>query len=179
MENIRLQDDLLREYKAEKEMIATQLDKLVPLGVALRKPVAARLFHKVVLLVSEIVFYLAAASSIVFIVFRDRVYPFYVLSRLRLHPEALGMSETEVAALYWSVPALAALIGICFLIIARCLNRIRRKNAILQMAGRDIKEIVGAQLKRKAVLETIDQRHFGILDPIPVQDPLRVVNPGY
>jgi hypothetical protein len=179
MENVRLQDDLLREFKQEKELITAQLDRLVPLGVALRKPVAARVFNKILLLSTEVFFYLAAASAIAFIVFRDRLYPFYTLSRLRLHPEQVGLSKTEVDALYWSVPAFAVLCSLCFLIIARCMNRIRRKNAILQIAGRDIKEIVGEHLKRKAAIETIDQRHFGILDPLPVNDPVTVVNPGY
>lgn len=180
MENIRLQDDLLREFRDEKEMIAAQLDKLVPLGVALRKPVAARVLNKILLLSSEVFFYLVAAASITFIVFRDRLYPFYTLSRLRLRPEGIGLSSREVEALYWSVPIFAVVIALSFLIIARCLNRIRRKNAILQMAGRDIKEIVGEHLKRKAVLETIDQRHFGILEPLPVDEGVvTVVNPGY
>lgn len=179
MENTRLQDDLLREFKEEKEMILVQLEKLVPLGVALRKPVAARVLNKILLLSTELFFYLMAAGAVAFIVFRDRLYPFFLLSRLRLRPESTGFTRPELEALYWSVPVLAILLMLCFLIIARCLNRIRRKNAILQMAGRDIKEIVGEQLKRKAAIETIDQRHFGILDPLPVKEGVAVVNPGY
>lgn len=179
MENTRLQDDLLREFKNEKEMILVQLEKLVPLGVALRKPVAARVLNKILLLSTELFFYLMAVGALAFIVFRDRLYPFYLLSRLRLRPESMGFSKRDVEALYWSIPALAALLALCCLIIARCLSRIRRKNAILQMAGRDIKEIVGEHLKRKAAIETIDQRHFGILDPLPVKEGVTVVNPGY
>lgn len=179
MENTRLQDDLLREFKEEKNMIVIQLEKLVPLGVALRKPVASRVLNKILLLSLELFFYLTAIAGISFIAFRDRIYPFYLLSRLRLHPERVGFTQTEVEALYWSIPGLAVLIILCCIILARCMNRIRRKNAILQMAGRDIKEIVGEQLKRKAAIETIDQRHFGILDPLPVTDSVTVVNPGY
>ncbi|MGC4059096.1 MAG: hypothetical protein QM743_13415 [Chitinophagaceae bacterium] len=179
MENSRLQDDLLREFREEKEMIATQLDKLVPLGVALRKPVAARVLNKIVLLASELLCYSASLGSILFVVFRDRIYPFYILSRLRLHPEASGFSKVEVEYLYWSTAVMAAIVAFLFIVIGRCLNRIRRKNAILQMAGNDVKTIVGEHLKRKAALDAIDQRHFGILEPLPAPDVVAVMNQGY
>ncbi|MBL7711874.1 MAG: hypothetical protein JNL13_05405, partial [Chitinophagaceae bacterium] len=52
---------------------------------------------------------------------------------------------------------------------------------ILQMAASRIKTVVGDQLKRKAAIDTIDQRHFGILEPLPVPELKSTVvpNPGH
>jgi hypothetical protein len=49
------------------------------------------------------------------------------------------------------------------------------------MAGQTIKTVVGEQLKRKAAIEAIDQRHFGILTPevIPDLKATEVKNPAY
>jgi hypothetical protein len=73
------------------------------------------------------------------------------------------------------------LIVLLLFIIARNLAALRKKNNILQLAGQTIKTVVGEQLKRKATIEAIDQRHFGILTPevIPDLKATEVINPAY
>lgn len=166
MENSRLQDDLLLEFKAERDMISQQLELLDPLAVSLRKPVAARLLNKGLLLLLECICWAGVAGVICFCLFRDRLYPFYLLPRIQIKADVLGISETDLRYLNWSVTGLAIAAAVLLLIIARCLGRIRKKNNILQLAGKHIKTIVGQHLKRRAAIDTIEQRHFGILAPL-------------
>lgn len=181
MESTRLHDDLLREFRQERELINAQLELLDPLAVSLRKPVAARIWSSIVLLVLEGLSWLGIAGVIAFCLVRDKIYPFNVLARLRIKGSSVGFTESDMNSLYWSVVVFAGIIGILLYVIARNLARLRKKNAILQMASSRIKTVVGEQLKRKAAIEAIDDRHFGILEPLPVNDlgSTVVPNPGF
>ncbi|MES2478880.1 MAG: hypothetical protein V4561_07325 [Bacteroidota bacterium] len=181
MENSKLQEDLLREFKEEKELINAQLALLDPLAVSLRKPVAARIWNSLVLVAFEALSWLGIATVISFCVIRDKVYPFYILARMRSQGARLGFSDRDMNNMYNSVIVFAVIICILLFIIARNLAKIRKKNNILQMAGKTIKTVVGEQLKRKAAINTIDQRHFGILEPLPIPETkaTEVLNPGH
>lgn len=181
MENSKLQEDLLREFKEEKEMINAQLALLDPLAVSLRKPIATRVLNSLVLVAFEALSWLGIATVIAFLFIRDKVYPFYILARMRSQGAKLGFSDRDMTNIYNSIIVFGVIICLLLLIIARNLARIRKKNNILQMAGKTIKTVVGEQLKRKATVDTIDQRHFGILDPIPVPESkaTQVPNPGH
>lgn len=168
MENLRLQEDLLKEYRAEKVMVANQLELLEPLAVSLRKPIAARVLNSIVLLFFEALSWLGIATVIGFCIIRDKVYPFYILARLRTKAAELGFSNSDVDAVYWSVLIFAAIIIILLFIVARNLGKIRKKNAVLQLAAKSIKTVVGEQLNRKAAIKVIDQRYFEILEPLPI-----------
>lgn len=165
MENSRLQEDLLLEFRAEREMILAQLDQLEPLAVALRKPVAVRLLHKGIILLLECLCWIGAAASLLFAVMLDRIYPFYLLSRLRVKAAAIGYSVEDGHQLYWAVTGIIVFIALLLIIIARNLSRLRRKNSILHLAARHIKTVTGQHLSRKAAIATLEQRYFGILDP--------------
>jgi hypothetical protein len=180
MESSRLQDDLLLEFRQEKEMLSSQLTLLDPLAVSLRKPAAARIWSSIVLLVLEGLSWLGIVTVVAFCIIRDNIYPFYILARLRVKGSSLGFSERDMNNLYWSILVFAGIIAFLLLIIARNLARLRKKNAILQMAASRIKTVVGEQLKRKAAIDTIDQRHFGILETLPVAElkSTTVPNPG-
>lgn len=179
-----LQDDLLKEFRAEKELIDRQLTLLDPLAVSLRKPIAARILNSFILLVLEGLCWLGISTVVAFCIVRDKLYPFYILARLRVKGASLGYTAKDIDALYYSIIILAAIICLLLFIIARNLSRLRRKNAILQLAGLQIKSLVGEQLERKAAIEAIDQRHFGILDTMPTVEPAplkstTIPNPGF
>jgi hypothetical protein len=169
MESSRLQDDLLLEFRAERDMINTQLELLDPLAIALRKPVAVRLLHKGILIALEGLCWAGAAASVAFCIFRDQIYPFYLLKRLRIKGADTGFSERDTLYLYWSVTVFALTIAVLLLIIARNLSRLRRKNSIIQLAAKHIKTVTGQHLSRKAAIDTIEQRHFGILSPLKTE----------
>lgn len=181
MDHSKLQEDLLKEFKAEKELILEQLALLDPLAVTLRKPIAARVWNSIVFLVLESIIWLGIVAVIAFCFIRDKVYPFYIMARVRSKGAELGFSDRDMNNLYYSVIVFAVIIVILLFIIARSLAKLRKKNKILQIAGKTIKTVVGEQLKRKAAIEAIDQRHFGILTPELIPDPkaTEIINSGY
>lgn len=170
MDNLRLQDDLLMEFKAERDMVNEQLDLLDPLAVLLRKPIATRILHKGIILFFEIMAWLCALAMIAFCVLRDKIYPFHILARIRSKGSDYGFTNTDVQQLYWSFTVFAVFIAVLFVVVARILAKLRQKNTIIQMAAARIKTIVGQDLKRKAVISTIEQRHFDILQPLANDD---------
>lgn len=179
----RLQDDLLQEFNEEKKMIYAQLELFDPLSDSLRKPAAKRLLHKGALILLEILLYLGSLSAIAGAVFFDRLYPFYILSQLRVKGVKLGFNGFEVQALYWTVVGCVALTGVLIFFIARCIRRIRLKNDVLQVTGKHIKSLIGQYLNRKAAIDTIEQRHFTELPPVDYSAPTTTVNsvpnPGF
>jgi hypothetical protein len=82
-----------------------------------------------------------------------------------------------------AVHAMAGLIALLFYVMARIIRRIRLKNDVLDLAGRNIKELMGQHLQRKAAIDAIEQRHFLELpqyeDGIKVNNVNSIPNPGY
>lgn len=171
MSTSRLHDDLLQGFHEEKKLIQEQLDIFDPLAVSLRKPVAQRLLSKGLLIFYEILCYLLGIVMILLIVFMNRIYPFHLLHVLRSRDEftdRLGIAEMN--NLFLCVAGLVVIIAVLFFILARIVRRVRLKNDILNLAGKHMKTLVGQHLKRKAVLDSIEQRNFQELpgeDPIP------------
>ncbi len=178
-----LQNDLLQEFRAERKMVYDQLDVLDPLGTALRKPAAQRLLSSGLLVVCEILCYLLALSTIAFMVFMNKIYPFYILNDLLYNTQAKATIGTEnVTFLNIGVYSIAGVVALLLFIIARMSRKIRLKNRILHQAGKDIKLVVAQYLQRKAAIDAIDQRHFlelpasSYTDSVTVND---IPNPGY
>lgn len=168
MERSRLQDDLLTAFKEEKELITSQIELFDPLATHLRLPVASRTFSRAALISFEILCWFLIAVLGAFCVFRDRLRPFHILAQMRRHPDTSAYSALDVEVLYWSVTGAAVLAAVLLFVIALNLSYIRRKNAILQLAGASIKTVVGQHLKRRASIDAIEQRHFGLpADPVP------------
>lgn len=179
-----LHDDLLQEYRAERKMVYSQLEVLDPMATSLRKPAAQRLISNGILLICELMCYLLALTAIAFMVFMNKIYPFYILSDLFYNAQtrtALGV--TDITYLNIGVYLLAGTIAVLFVIIGRVTSAVRLKNKILHQAGTDIKLVVAQSLQRKAAIDAIDQRHFlelpqqpVLTDNVTVND---IPNPGF
>lgn len=179
----KLQDDLFRDFKDQKKMIYEQVELLDPLGTSLRKPAAQRLISKGILIGSEILCYLFSIGLIVFLFFTDKIYPFYILSELLNKTEYHKLGWLNIQAFVAIFYGMVILMAILFYCIARAARAIRLKNDILNLAGKNIKEIVGQHLKRKAAIDAIEQRHFIELPNEHLQEgivkPGEIPNPGY
>jgi hypothetical protein len=182
MTSTRLQDDLLRDFKDQKVMIYDQIELLDPLGTSLRKPAAQRLISKGAFIFAEILCYLLVLGTIALAIFMEQIYPFYVLSEIRYKAEYQKLGWINIQAFSFTVYALLGLIALMFYILARAARAIRLKNTILQLAGNNIKQIVGQHLKRKAAIDAIEQRHFLELPNTHLDEGVKVneiPNPGY
>ncbi|RYE21759.1 MAG: hypothetical protein EOP51_14830 [Sphingobacteriales bacterium] len=166
-----LQDDLLRDFKDQKEMIYQQITLFDPLGTRLRQPAAQRLVGKGALIFSEILCYSLSAGTIALGVFLNKVHPFYILSELRYKTEYRTLGWMNIEAFNIAIYTMIGLIALLFYILARVMRHLRLKNDILHFAGKQIKELVGEHLKRKAAIEAIEQRHFTELPGLSVKYP--------
>jgi branched-subunit amino acid transport protein AzlD len=185
----RLQEDLIKELREEKDLIYEQLAIFDPLGTQLRTPAARRLVSKGALIIAEVFCYLLALGSIALAVFLHKIHPFYILSELRdseTFTDELGKGNIDLLNI--GVYALLGTIAVLFFIIARSMRMIRLKNGILNFAGKHINSMVGQHLERKASIENLEQRHWGLLPVMPntatssyegVVSANDVANPGY
>lgn len=182
----RLQEDLLQEFKEEKQIISNQLEIFQPLAENLRKPAAQRLVSKGTLMIMEIVCYALCGGAIALAVLMNKVYPFSVWDYIHYRgqlpdvPErnpSMGDMQNFTIVLH----VLLGLMGILFLIIARLLSSVRNKNFIINSVGKDIKTLVGQHLVRKATIQSIEERHFlnNTFDTEVKVDVNSVPNPGY
>jgi len=177
----RLQDDLLQDFKEQKRTINEQIELFDPLATSLRRPAAQRLMSKGGLVFLESVCYLFCAASAAFAVAMNLVYPFTYLSKVRYISDLKGaQSYTDVEWFSIAVHAMAGFIALLFLILARVIRRVRLKNDILDLAGKNIKTLVGQHLKRRAAIEAVEQRHFLELPmDAAYEDVNSMQNPGY
>ena len=179
----RLQEDLLQELGEQKKTIQKQLEIFEPLAGQLRKPAAHRLFSKGTLVILEIICYVLAAGAVAVAILADKIYPLSVWGDVRhntVYVEELGMVNVQsyTIALY----SILGLLAILFVIVARTLNSIRRKNDIINAVGKDIKILVGQHLERKASIHAIESRHFmdtKVADEAGRQNVTNIPNPGY
>jgi hypothetical protein len=158
------QEDLLNEFKEEKEIVQQQLDLFEPLSEKLRKPAAHRVLSTGTILIFEILCYALAGGMVALAVLMTKVYPFSVWDQLRYKG---GMPATgEVPSMAGIQDFTSLLYGICgvmailFVLIAVMLGKIRQKNDILHAVGKDLKTLVGQNLKRRAAIQSIEARHF-------------------
>lgn len=165
-------------------MIYEQVELLDPLGTSLRRPAAQRLASKGGLIFAEVICYLLAAGIIAFLFFMDKIYPFYIIADLRNKSEFRSLGWLNIEVFTIAIYAIIAVVALMFYGFARAARAFRLKNDILHLAGKNIKEIVGQHLKRKAAIDAIEQRHFLELPNEHLAEGVNVKvnevpNPGY
>lgn len=153
-----LNDDLLRDFKDQKEMIYQQVKLFDPMATRLRLPAAQKNISKPALITAEVLSYLLAAGAASGIFLMNRLQGIYIADELRKDPHGFHPQQSQY--LYWGVCGMMGAIALLLLVVARCMRRIRLKNEILSFARLQTTEIAGELLKRKACIDTIEQRHF-------------------
>jgi len=163
----RLEDDLINDFREQKKFVQEEIALFDPLAASLRRPAATRLVSKGSLIIVEILCYLLFLATIAFMILLKKVYPFSVLEdifyndQMRNHLGIVNVVYLEIA-----VYCVIGFTGLLFLLIGTAVRAIRLKNDILHIAGKHMKALVGQLLKRKAAIETIEQRHFAELPTI-------------
>lgn len=182
----RLQEDLLQEFKDEKQTINNQLEIFEPLAENLRKPAAQRLVSKGTLIIFEIACYALCGGAIALAVLMNKVYPFSVWDYMQYKAQLPDVADgnptmADMQNFTIALHVLLGLAGLLFLIIARLLSSVRRKNFIINSVGKDIKILVAQHLVRRATIKSIEERHFlnNTFDNEVKIDVNSVPNPGY
>ncbi len=161
MATSRLQEDLVKDFQDQKRTINEQIKLIDPMATSLRMPVAQRLLNSSLSVILEILCWLVVVGLIAYILFMDKLVPFYVLSKLiQTGKSSGGFTEKELSVLSWSIKGLVIIIALLVVVIARMLAKIRQKNSILHLAGKNMKQLVEENLKRRSAIESIEQRHM-------------------
>lgn len=161
MSLVSLKDDLLQEFREEKVMITEQIELLDPLVAALNKPAARHMLGSGTLIIAEIACYIVTAGGLAFTLLMHTIYPFSILREVFYNPELrYKVGAMDLTYLTLAVYALSALAVIFAFVLGRTAREIRLKNEILYQAGKDVKVMIGQHLERKAIIDTIEQRHM-------------------
>lgn len=180
-----LKDDLLAEFREERIMINDQLELLDPLATSLRKPAAQRLLSSSTLFIAEFGCYIVSLGGLAFGVLMHKIYPFSLLNQMFYTAEIRNnVGAPNITMLIMATYGLLAIGIAAIFVVGRMAREIRLKNEILDHAGRDIKTMVGQHLERKAVLNTIEQRHMLGMSEVVQVSPTKitlteVTNPAY
>lgn len=129
------------------------------------------------------IFYCLFIGCIVFAFMLKHLVPFYILYNLKERGAQSGFAVSDVNTLYWSVVAMAVMLGVLFIYIARVLRKIRLKNTIIYTVNKHIKVLLQQHVQRKLAIDDIERRHFNELPTLPDETkPMNVndvPNPGY
>jgi hypothetical protein len=90
----------------------------------------------------------------------DRIFPFHLIGRL-LHDTAISdnYNPNHVMLLSWIIRGMAVFTALLFYIILRLLGSIRKKNNVLHLTGKNMRLLAEQLLKRKAAMDTLEQKH--------------------
>jgi hypothetical protein len=161
MKPLSIQEDLIRDFQEQKKTINEQVKLIDPLATSLRKPAAKRLFHAGFLVFLEILAWLLFLGTIAFVLFMDKLYPFYYLNQIQNDSQlSTNYKTSDLNLLSLSVRGMALVAAVLMAVIARMLSRIRQKNSVLHLAGKNMKLLIEQLLKRKATMEALEQRHM-------------------
>lgn len=182
-----LKEDLLAEFREERIMITEQLEMLDPLATSLRRPAAQRLLSSGTLIITEFSCYIISLGGVAFTALMHKIHPFSILSKAFYNPELRNqVGGPNLSMLIMATYALAIMCVAFVFILGRMAREVRLKNDILNMAGKDIKTIMGQHLERKAAITGLEQRHLlGMSGVNHVPNPQvkvsvnEVVNAGY
>lgn len=176
----RLNDDLLHNFKEQKEMITEQIKIFEPIAESLSKPAAVHLLGQGTLIILEVICYILFLGSVAASVLVGTLVPFDMLDNIYTSLPLNSDGREYITLISFALHGLVIVIGFLFLIIAFNLSSIRKKNKILSVAGKNLKTLVGQHLRTKAAIDTIEQRHFMELPVVlPNQRVNEVPNPGY
>jgi hypothetical protein len=168
MKPLTLQEELIKDFQEQKKSIAEQLEIINPMATSLRKPAAQRILNSSLIVAMEVLVWLLVLGVVAFVIFIDKLFPFYLMDQLVYDAEALGKyKQTDLKSLYWGIKGLAIIISVLLIVIGRMLSKIRIKNSILNLTGKSMKQWAEQLLKRKANMETLNQR-FSI--DLPMDD---------
>ena len=179
----RLQDDLLREFRAEQTFVAQQIDRFDPVATSLRRPAAARVASSGAMFFVELLCYLGALGLLACAIFSDKIYPLLLFTRFKRPEYSAVIRPGNVENLYWWMIGALVFSALLLYALARALRRVRIKNAMLARTGSTVKSLVGDLLKRKASIDALEQRHAQEIADLPTAIDTTNVNdapnPGY
>lgn len=160
MPTSRLHEDLLKDLAEQKQSLKEQINLIDPLASSIHRPAFKRYIQSGFSVFIEIILWIIALGLVVYAIFYNRLPPFYNLKKIFLIAKNNNaVSDYENNVISWSIQGLIIIIAILLVIISRMMAKMREKNNILQLSAKNMKQLVELQLRRRASLETLEQRY--------------------
>lgn len=156
MEPLTLKEDLILDFQEQKKAISEQIELIDPMASSLRKPAARRMLDAGMLIFMEILTWMILLCFIAFLIFMDKIYPFVYLNDLNVTAK---VSDQELQMLRGAIRALGAASVVLLLIVSRMLRKIRLKNNVLNLTGKNLRLLSEELLKRKSAMNTLMEKH--------------------
>lgn len=179
----RFQDDFIAQFRAEQVFLKEQVARFDPLATTLRKRSVSHFLDAGVLLFLEILLYVGVLACVALFFFREKLYPFYLLTRFSRPEYEQLIGKSNVVNLQLLVWILLGIVAVFCYVLARNLRRIRHKNAALARTGTVVRAFLGELLQRRASFDTLEQRYHHVLPMVETRSSVggvnEVPNPGY
>lgn len=156
MEPFTLKEDLILDFQEQKKALSEQIELIDPMATSLRKPAARRMLDASMLIFMEILTWMILLCFIAFLIFMDKIYPFVYLNDLNVTAK---ISDQELQMLRGAIRALGAISIILLLIISRMLRKIRLKNNVLNLTGKNLRLLSEELMKRKSAMNILMEKH--------------------
>jgi hypothetical protein len=158
--NFNLYKDLINNFHQHDKSNHDQIALLEPLAASMKSGSIQRLLQSWFLIFMEVVLWILVATSILAVIFTDKIYPFSFLNKIsfnQLNLETYGEQDFEM--LYLGTKALFVIIAILFVVVARMIASIRKKNQVLSLAAKNMKKIGEQLLKEKSNITTLYNKY--------------------
>lgn len=157
--------DVIDDIQWEKDNINHQIEMLEPMKNALHQSAGMKMLSTGGYLFTELVLWLLAIATIVYVVFAFNMTPFYELSNALNSSVRLGeLKDHEMITVFWSIRSLIVLIAILIIIIARQLAKLRKKMKMTNVAGKTISDMQKKLEERMSTLLAFEQKYSYLLD---------------
>lgn len=166
MNDHTLFEDLLRDFQDQKITLNTQMELVDPLAGKMRKPMAHRFFQTGSLLALEFLMWILVVACFGFLVFMNKFYPFYYLDQITNDSTVISkFQQHDLTILTWSVRGIVIFLGLVCFWTGRLLSKIRHKNSILNLAGKNLKLLMEQYFKRQREISILENKYPVALPP--------------
>ncbi len=158
--NENLYKEFIKNFQEEKKVNEEQISLLDPLAVSMKSNAIRRMFQNWSLILLEIASWLAAVMCVALIVLMDKVYPLSVLHKIfKSNDMPIAFQYQDLKGMYWAVCGLIALLCVLFIVIARMISTIRRKNKVLAIAAKNMKQVAEQLLRKRSQNEAMQLKY--------------------
>jgi hypothetical protein len=146
-------------HDAEQQLAEAQriLDTTSPIVHTLYSNQAIHFLGQGFDVILEILLYIAALGSFIFVFIMDTIFPFYVLSDIigkKAYQEAIS-SKGDIDAFNIAIKTLVVIIGVLLILLAMSKRNNRIHKSMLQKSGKQLKEIETLFLDKKNKLDEL------------------------
>jgi len=139
--------------------LKSQIELVDPMAANLRQRAATRFFQAGFLLLLEFIVWILLVACFAFVVFMNKLYPFYLLDQIAHDNTVLQQYLFhDLQVLNWSIRGIVIFTGLLLFWIGRMLAKIRIKNSLINLAGKNMKTLIEQFFQRRSEIEALENK---------------------